>query len=184
MPEEDLEIQDPIIEETPVEEEVVEEVVEEPAEIEPEIRREKVVAPKDTDDPVDEEIESDDERIISKVVDRRLREAGVGDVRDQVEVDSFIRDNPDYNKYRKTMLKYMSNPSYSNIPAHNIAAIVASKDQQMLGAAKERAATLKVNETKDGGNTIRKVDGGGVDWGKVSPDDFEAQRAKVLGRNL
>ncbi len=127
------------------------------------------------------DIDPDDERTIGKIVDQRLKDAGVGGTRDQLEVDSYIRDHPEYSKYRATTLKYMAHPSYANIPAHNIMAIVASKDQQAIGAQKEREAQKKAKDTQGGGGTARTHQGK-IDWSTATPEEFEAQKAKVLGR--
>ena len=98
-----------------------------------------------------DDVDPDDKEMVGKVVKEELggiRE-DIRETKDQVEVDSYIRDNPEYSKYRAVALKFMKDPSYNNIPARNIMAMVASKDLQKIGAQKEREAIAKAKETQD-----------------------------------
>jgi len=132
----------------------------------------------------EEEIDPDDEATISRVLEKKVGplEKELRATKDQIEVDAFIRDNPEYAKYRGVALKYMANPAYSNIPAHNIMAIVASKDLQKLGAQKEREAAENAKKTRGGGSSFRKPGGGGIDWSKASAEEVAAKKAEILGR--
>ena len=149
--------------------------------VKPETRTKVKKQPKKEEE---EETDPEDKKVIGGIVKQQLKEAGVGEAKDQIEVDSFIRDNPEYSKYRAAALKYMKNSSYNNIPAHNIMAIVASRDQQKIGAKKEREAAEQAKSTQGGGTTIRKADGGKTDWHKATPEQVEAQKAKVLGHRM
>lgn len=133
----------------------------------------------------DEDIDPDDEKTISKIVDKKL--SGVSEslkqlqsLKDANEVDALIRTSPEYSKYREVALKYMAHPSYANIPAKNIMAIVASNDLQKLGAQKEREAAKKAADTKGGGDTTRDLPTGKVDWANMSKEQFEIEKSKVL----
>lgn len=156
-----------------------------PDEIEPEVRggpKEEVPPEEEEDD----EIDPEDEKTIGKVVKKQLADvtsqlSEVQKLKDEAEVTAFIQSKPEYGKYRGVILKYLAHPTYKNIPVHNIAAMVAAKDLQKLGAQKEREAAQKVKETQGGGSTARKA-GGETDWSKVSKEEFEAQKAKVLGQ--
>jgi len=135
----------------------------------------------------EDEVDPEDQKTIGKVVDAKMKPVSealkqLQRVKDEQEVDSFLRAKPEFGKYRDVMIKYVGHPAYANIPVHNIAAIVASKDLQKLGAVKEREAQKKVNETKETGNQVRKQTGGAVDWKSVSRTEFEEQKAKVLGQ--
>lgn len=157
-----------------------------PDEITPETRVEKKDDKTTDTTPEDEEVDPEDEKTIGKVVDKKLKSVNenikqIQSLKDQAEVDGYLRDNPQFSKYRGVMLKYMSHPSYQNIPAHNIAAIIAAKDLMKIGAEKEREAQKKANDTKDGGTQMRKQSGK-VDWHNAPKTDFENQRAKVLGQ--
>jgi len=132
----------------------------------------------------EDEIDPDDEVTINKVVDRRVGQLAddLKTTKDQMEVDTFIRDNPEYTKYRGVALKYMKNSSYSNIPAHNIMAMVASKDLQKLGAQKEREAIDRAKNTSGGGSSFRKPSGGGIDWSKATSEEVATKKAEILNR--
>jgi len=137
-------------------------------------------------EPDEEEVDPEDEKTIGKIVDKRLG-AVTDDLRatkDQLEVDALLRDRPELSKYRGVILKHMKHPAYQNIPAHNIAAMVAAKDQQAIGAKKEREAADKANKTKGGGTSARKPGGGAIDWAKATPEEVAAQKNKILGRQV
>lgn len=156
--------------------------------IEPETRGGKKEVKKDDEPPADDdtEIDPEDKKNIGKVVKEHLAPVTeslkqVQELRDRAEVDGLITDKPEYKPYRAVILKYMAHSAYKDIPAHNIAAIVAARDLEKIGAKKERDAKKKADDTKNPGNQVRKT-GGKMDWGKASKADFEAQRAKVLNQ--
>ena len=146
--------------------------------IDPEVLNYKPETPKeDLEDGEDPE----DRARIKKIIERELG-GDIQSIKRQVAVDGFFNANPEMGKYKGAAMKYLNHPSYSGLPIHNIVAIVASKDMQKIGAAKERAAQEKVNETRSPGTTVRTPAGGSVDWKNASKADFESQKAKVLGR--
>lgn len=154
--------------------------------IEPEVRGTKPkqeADPKKGDD--DDEIDPDDEKTISKVVKKELGEVTealkqLNQLKDANEVDSLIRNAPEYSKYREVALKYMAHPAYANVPAKNIMAIVASNDLQKLGAQKEREAQKKAADTKGGGGQSRTPTTGKFDWSTASKEEFEAEKLRVM----
>ncbi len=159
---------------------------EEPEDVEPETRTKSTEKPKDEKPEEEEEdVDPDDKATISKVVDEKLDQVtkDVRDTKDQIEVDAYIRDNPEYAKYRPLALKYMKNPAYNNIPARNIIAIVAGADQQKIGAKKEREATAKVKETQGGGTSARKPKAGEIDWGTATPKEIAAKKAEIIEKS-
>jgi len=144
--------------------------------------------PKKPEEPTgdEEEVDPDDKKTISKVVKDELAPiteqlSRVKKLENQTEVNAFLAGKPEFNKYRGVILKYMDHPSYSLVPVQNIAAIVAAKDLQKMGAEKERQANQKAKETQGGGSTARKPTGK-TDWLGASKEEFEAQKSKVLGR--
>lgn len=144
----------------------------------PETRRQREEKKEEEEE---DEIDPEDQKRISKIVDQKIGNK-LTEIENKAEVQAFVAAKPEFSKYQGVILKYMSHPDYANIPVHNIAAIVASKDMMKIGAAKERAAQGKVDKTKSPGTTVRKQEGGGKDWHTASKEDFEAQRNKVLGR--
>lgn len=146
--------------------------------ITPETRRQREEKKEEEDE---DEIDPEDNKRISKIVDKQVGSKMV-EIENKMEVQAFVAAKPEFAKYQGVILKYMNHPDYANIPVHNIAAIVASRDLIKIGAAKEREAQKKVNETKSPGQTVRKPTGTQKDWHTASKEDFEAQKAKVLGR--
>ena len=180
---EKIEKDEDVVEEEEEKEEEKPEEEEEDIDVEkitPEVRKERKEKAQSEED--DDEIDPDDQKMISKVVDEKVGGV-VRDLENKIEVSNFLRSKPEFVKYEQVMLKYMSHPDYANIPVHNIAAIVASKDMMKLGAAKEREAQKKVNESKNPGNQVRKVEPDTKDWSTASKEDFEAQKAKIFNRN-
>ena len=115
-------------------------------EVEPEIR---TPAQKKEEKTEEEEINPDDEQVIKKVVEKRIKPVAdiLQRVKDEQEVDAFLRVKPELSKYRDVIIKYVQHPAYANIPVYNIAAMVTAKDLQALGAEKEREAAKKAKDT-------------------------------------
>ena len=150
-------------------------------EVEPEIR---TPAQKKEEKTEEEEINPDDEQVIKKVVEKRIKPVAdiLQRVKDEQEVDAFLRVKPELSKYRDVIIKYVQHPAYANIPVYNIAAMVTAKDLQALGAEKEREAAKKAKDTGGDGGTQRKATSGKTDWAKASKEEFEAQKSIILGQ--
>jgi len=129
----------------------------------------------------DDDIDPDDKARIAKVVEKQVGST-VKEIQKQMQIDGFFNSNPEYAKYKGAAQKYLSHPSYANLPIHNIVAIVASKDMMKIGAAKEREIAAKVAATKAPGTTVKNDNQGKENWLNAPKESFEAQRAKVLGR--
>jgi hypothetical protein len=179
------EIQEEVVEESP-EEEVVEEVVEEsPEEINPddyEIRTRELSDPKIELD--DDSIDPEDAKTIGAIVEKQTASVKKvqRELQDRLEVDEFLKDHPEYNKYRTAILKNLQHPVVGQIAVEGVASMVAGKDLLKLGAKLEREAQIKADSTKNTGTATRKTGGGSVDWTKATRDEFEAQKLKVLGQ--
>ncbi len=146
------------------------------------------VKPKKPDAPAkpsesDEDIDAEDQKTITTIVQRETAEIKKSNraLEDKVDVDSFIRDNPQFSRYRGTMLKHMGHESYKNVSVKNIAAIVSAEDMQKLGAKKEREASEKAKETEDKGGSARKTIGGKVDWHNASTEAFNKKLGEIKG---
>ena len=162
---------------------------EEEEETEPETRikpPKKPDKPGDGDDDEDDpEDDPEDVAAIGKIVDEKtagLKEQ-IQTQTNATEVDALIRSKPEYGKYRTAILKHMSHPAYANVPAHNIAAIVSSNDQQKIGAQKEREAAEKAAETKGGGSSARKPTGAKVDWDNATPEQVATKKQEILDQS-
>lgn len=158
-----------------------------PEVIEPETRTPAQIKKDAQDIEDDDDIDPEDAARIGKVVEKRLAplsevQKQLRDIQDSQEVDAFIRVKPEFSKYRESIIKHVQHPAYSNIPVHNIAAMVASKDLMRMGAEQEREAQRKAKETNAGGGTQRKITPGKIDWKNASKEEFEAHKARVLGQ--
>jgi len=149
-----------------------------PEDVEPATRAIAKAKAKSEDDDADPE----DIATIDRVVQKRLAEAGVGDAKDQLEVDSYLRDNPEYGKYRANALKYMK--VHPSLVARDAVAIVSAGDLQKIGAQKEREAAEKAKSTQGGGVSVRKPAGGQIDWSTATPEQMAAKKAEVLGHRV
>jgi len=158
-------------EEPEAKEEVLEEPTVDPDDFEVETRGEDDIE-------YGEDIDPDDAKTIGAIVKKET-----ASVKDQMEVNAFVAENPQYKKYAPVVLKYLKNDVYSKIPPKNIFAMVASNDLMKMGAEAEREAQTKADATKTKGTTVRKPQGGQQDWSKVSKEDFEAQKREVLGQS-
>jgi len=130
-----------------------------------------------------DDIDADDVKTIGTIVEKQTASVkkALQDAQDRLEIDSFVQERPEFAKYKPVILKYLQHPVYSQIPVKNIAAMVASSDLVKLGAKREREAQAKVDATKSSGNPVRRADGGTTDWSKVSKDEFENQKRRILG---
>ena len=125
----------------------------------------------------EDEDEFDDKQRLREVINKELTPIKI-----KLQISEFVQKNPEYAKYKGVMFKYKSHPSYKGIPVSNIAAIVAAKDLQKLGAEKEREAQERASKAKNVGSTVRKPDGGKVDWLTASKEDFQAMKTKILNQ--
>ncbi|MCR4306300.1 MAG: hypothetical protein NUV73_04430 [Candidatus Daviesbacteria bacterium] len=152
--------------------------------VEPEVKptiQPPVVKKEKEDD--DDEVLPEDEEAINKVVSKRLTpvENQVKQQQDVNDINNLIASKPEYAPYREQILAYAKHDAYKQIPIHNIASIVAAKDQQKIGARKEREAQRQAAATKGGGTTSRSTGSQTTDWRTVSKDDYIKKRTEVMG---
>ena len=155
--------------------------------LEPEVRSKKEKE-EEEESGEEDEIAPEDEKVIGKVVSKKLKSVEglrneVQALKDEREVDSYLRVKPELEKYRSVALKYMAHPAYANIPAHNIFSMVAAKDLVKIGATKEREAQAQADKTKGTGTQVRKSSPGETDWQTASKEEFDAQKSRVLGQS-
>jgi len=151
--------------------------------VEPEVRSTIKTPEKKEKEDEDDNVLPEDEEAINRVVNKRLAplEEQTKQQQDIIDINNLIASKPEYAPYREQILAYAKHDAYKQIPIHNIAAIVTSKDQQKIGARKEREAQKKVAETKSPGNTSRPGTPIKVDWHNASSDDYKAKRTEVFG---
>ncbi len=116
--------------------------------LEPEVRsvEDTAIEEDETDDSIDE-----DER---KTLDSRIQkhltpiQKQIQRQNNEIEVNAFLVENPELSKYKPAIMKYVEHPAYSKIPIAVIGAYISSKDQQKIGASKEREASRRAKETR------------------------------------
>lgn len=167
-----------------------------PPPVEPEVRtKPPAKKPDEPPTPLEEEDDPEDVATIGRVVTKTIKPLqeqierqteSLQATKNENEVDTLIREKPEFAPYRSRILTYMKHPAYLNIPAENIAMMpnVAGKDLMKLGAEKEREAAGAAADSKGAGGTARKAEGGGKNWLKASKEEFEAEKARVMGRQV
>ena len=162
-------------------------------EVETRGKKTEVKAPAGDDDD-DDDILPEDKKMFEKVIGKYVKplqdeiqalKGNTGEQQHVLDTDSFIAENPEYKKYRAGIIKFAKDPAYANVAVSNIAIIVSGKDQQAIGAKKEREAQQKAKATQqDGnqGNTIIKDKNAKVDYLTMPKAEFEKERSKVLGQ--
>jgi len=152
--------------------------------IEPVVRMVTEEVTEDTPkDESDAEVDPEDDKVINRLVDKRLNPVTkrIEEQSNMIEVTGFITINPDYAKYKESIIKHMNHPAYKNIPVDRIAKMVAGDDLIKIGAAREREAQAKAAATRTGG-TAPRITPTGKDWHTATKEDYNAQRAAVLGQ--
>lgn len=167
--------------------------------IEPEVRRKADAEKKPIDkgikdDDEDDGILDEDKKAFEKFASRLIKplqdeisalKGNTDNVAVVSDVNSFLTDHSEYAKYKAGIVKYAQHPSYSNVSIDNIAFIVSGKDQQAIGARKEREAVAKAKATQikeNGGDTIVEDKNAKPDFLAMPKKDFEAARSKILGQ--
>jgi hypothetical protein len=138
---------------------------------------------KEEEDPDLADMDPEDKKRIDKLIEKRITpvQQQLKQQNDEVEVNTYLLDHPEYGKYKGAILKYVAHPAYAQIPVKNIAAMVAADDMQKLGAQKEREAQKKIAETKNPGSGGKKPSGG-TDWRTAPKEDYNAKLVEVMGR--
>ncbi len=162
-----------------------------PEEIEVRTRTPKKKKKETTPEPEDDDdVDPEDEEAIGKVVKKEIKPLQdqldaqtkrSQKLADEGEVDAFIRDNPEFSKYRANALKYMK--AHPSLVASDAIGIVSSQDQQKIGAKKEREATQKAEESRSPGSSARKPKAGEIDWSKASRKEVAAKKQEILDQS-
>ena len=143
----------------------------------------KIKKTKKADPDPNDEIDPEDEKNISKVVDKKtadLRKVQ-RQMTDEREVDGYLASNPSFTKYRAVALKYMASQAWQNVPAEAVFAYLGRNDLMKIGAQKEREAQKKANETKGGGSTSR-TPAPKTDWANVPIGEMDQHINKAKGQ--
>jgi hypothetical protein len=128
----------------------------------------------------DEEVAPEDEALINKVVSKTF--APIIDktlaAEDEQEIQSFIKDNPDFKPFEAKARRYMQHPSRRQLPVKSIFYEVAGDKLLKIGAERSKAADEKAKNTQTGGGSNRAGEGAKSDW-DLPKDEFEAKQERV-----
>jgi hypothetical protein len=133
-----------------------------------------------------DDIDPEDARTIGNIVEKQTASVkkALQESQDRLEVDTFIQTKPEFAKYKGAILKYLQHPVYSQIPVKNIATLVAGNDLVKLGAEMERQAQSKAASTQSTGQQVRTQQATGSDWKKMTKNDFESHKRKIMGHQV
>lgn len=99
------------------------------------------------------------------------------------EVADFLEENPDFDRYKGKVERFMKHPSRQSIPASAIFYEVAGKDLMKMGADRLRAANEKASGSQAGGSGSNREALSPVDWSTATAAEMEAEQMRVrLGK--
>ncbi|PIY96076.1 MAG: hypothetical protein COY66_04965 [Candidatus Kerfeldbacteria bacterium CG_4_10_14_0_8_um_filter_42_10] len=130
----------------------------------------------------DDEIDSEDEARILKVVDKHYGDklSKVDAEENERELNSFFT-NPENAKFKKkeaTIRKWWKDPSRNHLPIKSVAYEVMGDSLEAVGAKKARQADDESRQSGSGGHTARGTMTKKNAW-EETPEEFEAHQQKV-----
>lgn len=175
-------VETPAVEEKPKEEEKPE------PEKEVEVQAREYIEPEEEKPKEEEEdgMDPEEKKAIQKMIESKTVEQNkeVQKLNNDIAVGEFITDNPEFNKYKAAIKKYVHHPAYKNVPIDVVAKALAYDDAQAMGAEKERKAQVKAAETRIPGATVRKDGVKAKDYGRMPIADFNkewnADKARLI----
>jgi len=128
----------------------------------------------------DEEINPEDAKLISKVVDAKLAPVlkQQQEAEDEAEVKQFIAANPEFAPYEAKAKRFMQHPSRAHLPIKSIFYEVAGDDLLKIGAARAKAAEKEARKGQAGGGSSRTVEGE-KSVNEMSPAEFKKLQDSV-----
>lgn len=105
----------------------------------------------------EDEVSPEDEKIIAKVIDRKL--SPLLQQQEQAAIDGeikgFLAENPDFAQFEGKVRKYAAHPSRRNIPIKSLFYEVAGPSLMKMGADRSKQADDKAKNGQAGGNGVR-----------------------------
>jgi len=176
------------LEQPQITEENLEETIEEnkfdPDKFTPEIKEPFKLDKITDDDDDDDDMDSEDKARMQKQFEKGSRSivARQQSFEDQQSVNNIIINQPELQKYQPLALKYMK--AHPTLTAQDAMSIASAKDQQKIGALKERKAQAKVARTVTPGTSYRKSSNGPKDWSRATSKEIETQIARAKGQRI
>lgn len=117
--------------------------------------------------------------IINPLIEKSLQ------AEDENEIQSFIKDNPEFAPFVAKARKFMSHPSRRNIPVETIFMEAAGgvNGVMKLGAQRLKNITDKAKNGTTGGASSGRAGDTGKSWDNMSVSEFEAEKQKLLSAN-
>lgn len=136
------------------------------------------------DEGEDDDVDPNDEKIIGKLVDKRLQPFIEKQAKeeDEAEISSFIQKNPEFQPYIDRVRKFASHDSRKNIPIESIFYEVAGKDLMKIGADKAQKAIDEAKKSGSGGGGDRGGDSGAKPVWDMTPAEFDAYKQDIRSK--
>jgi hypothetical protein len=132
------------------------------------------------EDDEDDDIDPDDAKIIQKQVAKALSPflAKQMEDEDQQEIQSFVKDNPDFAPYIDKVKTFAKHPSRKDLPIQSIFYEVAGPDLLKIGAKRAQKANDEAKESSAGGGSSQGGTSEKSIW-DLTPEEF-AERQEAL----
>jgi len=134
----------------------------------------------DEDEEEDEDIDAEDARLIDKRISKAMTPLIQKQMleEDESEINSFVKDNPDFAPYADKVRKFAQHPTRKEMPIKSIFYEVAGDDLLRIGAKREKIATDKAKESGAGGGSGIGGDVTKNVW-SLTPSEFAAEQEKL-----
>lgn len=140
----------------------------------------------DNEEEEDDDISPEDQKIIQKAIDKRLKpyEEAQRFKEIESEIDTYVKENPDFEPFAKKAAKWAKNPSWENVPTEQLMYAVAGKKLLAIGAKRRTEAEKKANKTKIGGSSPSNAGGGTKPVSEMTDEEMqqEIDRVKYGGK--
>lgn len=137
----------------------------------------------ETDDDEDEDIDPDDAKIIEKHVAKALSPFLAKQMQDEdaQEINTFVKDNPDFAPYVDKVKKFAQHPTRKDLPIASIFYEVAGPDLLKIGAKRAKQADEEAKETNAGGGTGQTDTTEKSVW-DLTPEEFAEQQETIRNK--
>lgn len=150
------------------------------------LRQSRDKAKKEAGDGTDDEIDSEDEERIVKVVEKRygVKLNKIDETENERELDSFFSkpENAAFKEKEGQIRDWWKHPSRNHLPISTVAYEVMGASLMAAGAKKQQAADQEARKTGGGGHSARGTMPKKDAWDET-PDEFEAHQQAVRSKS-
>lgn len=135
------------------------------------------------EDEEDDDIDPDDAKIIGKQVEKYLSPfiAKQMEEEDTQEINTFVKDNPDFAPYIDRVKKFAQHPSRKDMPIKSIFYEVAGDDLLKIGAKRAQKANEEAKESSAGGGSSQGDTTEKSIW-DLTPEEFTARQEELRNK--